>query len=243
MKRLFISFLIAGLPCTGLASAADPAPAAAPAAAPATAEPKSDEEKTFYALGLMLAMRGQLSQLTLSPTELSMLEAGIADEALGHTPKLDVYSWQPKIQTLANERVKAYRTATSATEKKKGKAYLETIAAKPGVRKTGTGLLMETIAEGSGAGPSPSESVRVKYTGKTVDGKVFDSSEMHGGTSTFRMQQLAKCWQEGLQFMKPGGKAKLYCPSDLAYGDEGHGSSILPGMTLVFDLELIEVVK
>jgi FKBP-type peptidyl-prolyl cis-trans isomerase FkpA len=243
MKRLVVPFVLSGL-AAGWVLAADPAPKPAGASS-TTADPKSEEDKTFYALGLFLAQRGQLASFALKPSELAMVQAGLTDGALGNTAKADLDAYLPKVQTLAQDRFAASRATTAVAEKKKSKEYLDKIAAKEGVKKVGSGLFIETITEGKGTGPVSGDNVKVNYRGTTIDGKEFDSSEKHGGPSTFRLDpaNLVKCWCEGLEYMKPGGKAKLYCPSDLGYGDTGHGPDIPPGAALVFELELIEVVK
>jgi FKBP-type peptidyl-prolyl cis-trans isomerase len=85
--------------------------------------------------------------------------------------------------------------------------------------------------------------VKVHYTGKLTDGTVFDSSVERGQPATFPLNQVIKCWTEGVAMMKVGGKAKLVCPSDIAYGDRGAPPKIKPGSTLVFDVELLEIMK
>jgi FKBP-type peptidyl-prolyl cis-trans isomerase len=224
MKRFFVSCVLAGLVAAGTACAADP-------------ELKTEDDKTFYALGLVIS--NQLATFKLTPAELEIVKAGITDGTLKKKALVELEAFGPKIKPLAEARMAAGATE----EKKKGKAFLETIAAKPNVKKTGSGLLMETITEGTGKSPAPSDKVKVNYKGTTIDGTVFDESAKHGGPATFQLDQVIKCWTEGLEFMKTGGKAKLYCPADIAYGDRGQGANIPPGATLVFEVELLEIVK
>jgi FKBP-type peptidyl-prolyl cis-trans isomerase FkpA len=241
MRGPHVPLILAALVCPGLAAAADPPPKPAGSAA---ALPKTEEDKTFYALGLFLASRGQLASFKLTPAELAMVQAGVADGASGHAAKIDLQSYLPKVQAVATERVAATQSALAVAEKKKGKEFLDAVASKEGVRKTGTGLLIETIADGSGSTPSPTDTVKVNYRGTTIDGKEFDASEKRGGPATFNLDgSLIACWKEAFQFIKPGGKAKIYCPSDIAYGDAGRGADIPPGATLVFEVELVEIVK
>ena len=127
-------------------------------------------------------------------------------------------------------------------EKQKGQAYLEQAASQPGAKKTASGLVYVAVTEGSGANPTPADRVKVHYTGKLVDGAVFDSSIRRGQPATFGLNQIIPCWQEALQLMKPGGKARIVSPSNLAYGDSGAPPSIPPGATLDFDIELLEVL-
>ena len=129
-----------------------------------------------------------------------------------------------------------------AQEKQNGQAYLDKAAAQPGAKRTASGLLYIPIAEGSGASPTPADRVKVHYTGKLIDGTVFDSSVRRGQPATFGLNQIIACWQEGLQLMKAGGKARIVSPSKLAYGDGGAPPDIPPGATLDFDIELLEVL-
>jgi len=227
MKRFFVCCVLAGFVATGTACAADPELK--------TPELKTDDDKTIYALGLVLA--NQLGPFRLTPAELELVKAGLTDGTLKKKALVEVEAFGPKIKPLADAR----QAAGAVDEKKKGKAYLETIAAKPGIKKTGSGLLYETVAEGTGKSPTATDKVKVNYKGTLIDGTVFDASEKHGGPSTFGLDQVYKCWTEGLQLMKTGGKAKLYCPSDIAAGDRGQGA-VPAGATLVFEVELLEIV-
>jgi len=96
---------------------------------------------------------------------------------------------------------------------------------------------------GKGDSPKPVDTVKVHYKGTLPDGREFDSSYKRNSPAEFRLDGVIKCWTEGLQKMKPGGKAQLVCPPNLAYGDSGAGELILPGATLVFDVELLEIKK
>ena len=208
-------------------------------AAPVVADPelKTEDDKTLYAIGLVFSK--QIAAFKLTPAELAMLQSGLADGALGKTPKVNLDEYGPKIQPMVMQRM----SAGAAEEKKKGKEYLAKIGEKPGIKKTGTGLLMETVAQGTGESPKTGDNVKVNYKGTLIDGTVFDESAKYGGPSTFKLGPgLVACWNEALTFMKVGGKAKLYCPPELAYGDRANGQ-IPAGATLVFDLELLEIVK
>jgi len=224
MKRQLALFVLAAVVSAGAARAADP-------------ELKSEDDKTIYALGLVLAQ--QLAAFKFTPAELAILDSGLADGFGGKTPKVELETYGPKIQPLGKQRL----AAGAVEEKKKGEAYLATVAAKQGVKKLGDGLLMETVTEGTGASPAPGDNVKVNYKGTLIDGKVFDASEKHGGPQTMKLDnKVIKCWSQGMQFMKVGGKAKLYCPTDLAYGDRGQGE-IPPGAALIFEVELVDIVK
>jgi FKBP-type peptidyl-prolyl cis-trans isomerase FkpA len=226
MKRYVATFALASIVAAGTARAADP-------------ELKTDDDKTFYALGLVLA--NQLAPFKMTAEELAIVEAGLTDGSLKKPPKVDVEAFGPKIKPLADART----AAVAGDEKKKGKAYLDTIAAKPGIKKTESGLLMETVKEGTGKSPISSDKVKVNYKGTLIDGTVFDESAKHGGPYEVTVDgqpPIIKCWNEALTRMKVGGKAKIYCPSEIAYGDRANGQ-IPAGATLVFDLEVVEIAK
>ena len=143
------------------------------------------------------------------------------------------------ISALAQQRM-----AASASEEKKGsEPFLAKAAGEKGAKKTPSGLIYTEAKPGNGDSPKATDTVKVHYTGKLTDGTVFDSSVGRGEPATFPLSGVIKCWTEGLQMMKVGGKATLVCPSDIAYGDQGRPPQIKPGATLVFEVELLEVVK
>lgn len=232
MRRTLATCLLVAFAAVGAVWAADP-------------ELKTDDDKTIYAIGLFLAQRNQLGAFAFTPAEVEVLKAGVSDGALGVTPKIDLQSYMPKVQAMAQKRITATQTATAAAEKKKGKEYMDKItAAKPGIKKIPSGVLMDITAEGTGKNPVPTDRVKVNYKGTTIDGHVFDSSEKHGGPyETVVNGDIIKCWTDALVYLKPGGKATVYCPPDTAYGDQGRGAEIPPGATLIFDLELVEIVQ
>ena len=127
-------------------------------------------------------------------------------------------------------------------EKKKADAYKEAAAKEPGAVKTPSGLIFRTLRPGDGPSPKATSVVKVHYEGTFIDGAVFDSSIQRGEPAEFPLDGVIKCWTEGLQRMKVGEKAKLVCPPGIAYGDRG-SSSIPPGSTLVFEVELLQIVK
>ena len=120
---------------------------------------------------------------------------------------------------------------------------LQTSAAELKVSKTASGLLITPLKEGTGASPKSSDTVKVHYRGVLADGKEFDSSYGRGQPATFPLNRVIPCWTEGVQAMKVGGKAKLVCPSKLAYGSQGIPGTIPPDATLIFEVELLEIVK
>lgn len=230
-------------------STAPKAPAAkSPAAAPpATTAPKSvpapkaaapvletDEERTVYALGLQ--MYRSLAQFDLSPAEMELFQRALSDAAAGK-PAVDVNEWAPKLQPFSQVR------SARVTEKQKAasKAYLAKAAAEPGALRTESGLIYMDIRPGTGASPKASDSVKVNYRGTLIDGTEFDSSYRRNQPAQFPLSGVIRCWTEGVQKMQVGGKARLVCPSEIAYGDNGHPPAIPGGATLIFEIELLEI--
>ena len=106
---------------------------------------------------------------------------------------------------------------------------------------TPSGLIFKSLREGHGASPSATDTVKVNYRGTFPDGREFDSSYARNEPASFPLNHVIKCWTEGVQRMKPGGKAQLVCPPQIAYGERGAGGTIPPGATLNFEIELLEV--
>jgi FKBP-type peptidyl-prolyl cis-trans isomerase FkpA len=202
----------------------------------AAGEPKTDDQKTLYAVGLVMAR--QLGVFELTPDELDYVKQGLTDGATGKTPLVDMEAYKPKIQKMAVARRDAQGEKLAA----QSRGYLEKAAKEKGAVKTASGLVYVPLKEGKGANPASTDAVKVNYRGTFLDGKEFDSSYTAGKPAEFKLNQVIKCWTEGVQMMKPGGKAKLVCPPEIAYGERGSGA--IPGnATLVFEVELVEVSK
>jgi FKBP-type peptidyl-prolyl cis-trans isomerase FkpA/FKBP-type peptidyl-prolyl cis-trans isomerase FklB len=202
----------------------------------AAQELKSDDDKALYAIGVALADR--LAPFALSAAELELVKAGLDDAVLGRERKADPREQMPQIQQLRTARA----ATVAAAEKKSGDAYLAKAAAASGARKTDSGLVMTTLKPGTGPSPKATDKVKVHYHGTLVDGSVFDSSVQRGQPATFPLNGVIKCWTEGVQLMKVGGRSRLVCPAELAYGERGAPPRIKPGATLIFEVELLEIV-
>jgi len=219
------------LPAILMAQAPPPRP---PAAAPASSKaPMTDDEKTIYAIGLSVAR--SLSQFDLTPAELDLVRQALADNAAGK-PAVDLNTWGPKIQPLGQAR----SARVAGREKTSSAAYLAKAAAEPGAVKTDSGLIYREVKAGTGESPKATDTVKVHYRGTLVNGTEFDSSYARNEPAQFPLNGVIKCWTEGVQKMKVGGKSTLVCPSDLAYGDQGR-PSIPGGATLIFEVELLEI--
>jgi len=222
--RLLV-LLVALLPATALAQAPP---------AQGSGAPQSDDEKTLYAVGLI--MERSLRQFDLSPSELEIVRRAIADAQAGK-PAVDINEWGPKIQTLVNAR----GARITAREKESSAAYLAKAAAEAGAIKTESGIVYKETAAGTGASPTPADRVKAHYRGTLINGTEFDSSYARNEPAEFPLGGVIRCWTEGVQKMKVGGKARLVCPSDLAYGDRGN-EAIPGGAALVFEIELLDIV-
>ena len=148
-------------------------------------------------------------------------------------------TYGPKIAELGQSRVSAVRDQQVGL----GKAFEAEAAAEEGAMKTASGAIVIPINAGTGPMPTAADTVKVHYHGTLIDGSVFDSSVDRDTPATFPLNGVIKCWTEGLQKIKVGGKARLVCPADVAYGDRGSPPRIKPGSTLVFEVELLEIVK
>ena len=216
---------------------------AARAQNPAALESKSantvvnDEEKTLYALGVLLGRN--VAAFKLTPAEAKPVTNGFRDAVEGKKLQVEPEPFRQKIQELAAKR----QEADANKEKERSKAFLEIAAKEAGVEKTASGLLYKVIKAGAGASPKPEETVKVHYKGTLTDGKVFDSSIDRGQPAEFPLNGVIPCWTEGVQKMKVGGKSRLICPSAIAYGDRGSPPTIPGGATLVFEVELLDIVK
>jgi FKBP-type peptidyl-prolyl cis-trans isomerase len=201
------------------------------------ADPKleTEDDKTIYALGVLLS--DSLKAYNLSPAELEVLESGLMDGATGKEPKVNAQEYRQKLQQLAQSRA----AAIAEKEKKDAVSFLEQAAKEKGAVKTESGLIYVEITPGTGDNPKETDRVKVHYHGTLRDGAVFDSSVERGSPATFPLNRVIKCWTEGVQKMKVGGKSKLICPSDIAYGDRGAPPKIKPGAPLVFEVELLSI--
>ncbi len=224
----------AGRGAAGRGAAAAPKPAAPPAPPPLT----TDEEKTVYALGLAISQ--SLAQFSLTPPEVEIVKRAISDSAAGK-PELELKEWGPKIQPMMNTRSTARAAAEAEKQKAPSAAYLVKAAAEAGAIKTESGLVYRELTPGTGASPKATDTVKVQYRGTLIDGTEFDSSYKRNQPAQFPLNGVIKCWTEGVQRMKVGGKSTLVCPSDIAYGNAGHPPTIPGGAALIFEIELLEI--
>ncbi len=200
------------------------------------AEPPAmtEEQKTLYAIGLSVSR--SLSVFNLTPAEFELVKQGLTDAQTGKKSSLELTTYTSKIQELAKTR----RKVSGEKQVAAGKDFLEKAAKEKGASKTLSGMVYTSLVEGKGESPKAADVVKVNYRGTLINGEEFDSSYKRGKPLEFKLDNVIKCWIEGVQKMKPGGKAKMVCPPDLAYGENGAGEMILPGATLAFEVELLE---
>ena len=199
--------------------------------------PLTEDQKTLYALGVLMSQ--SLTTFDLKPEELVQVQKGLSDGVGGVKSDIKAEEYIPKVQALQQARMAVVAEKAAAA----GVAFLDKASKEPGVTKTASGMLIKQTKPGTGASPAASDQVKVHYEGRLIDGKVFDSSIARGEPATFPLSGVIKCWTEGVQTMKVGGKAQLICPADLAYGPNGSPPTIPPQATLVFDVELLDIVK
>jgi FKBP-type peptidyl-prolyl cis-trans isomerase FkpA len=196
----------------------------------------TDDQKTLYALGLILGRN--VAGFNLTASELNTVKAGMTDAALGKKPQVELETFGPKVNQLRNKRM----SAKSEDEKKKGKAFEDKAAAEAGAERTPSGMVFKSLGGGSGEQPKNTDTVKVNYKGTLIDGTEFDSSYKRGQPATFGVNQVIPGWTEALQKMKVGSKWQLFIPSELAYGaSPPPGSQIGPNAVLIFDIELLNV--
>lgn len=205
-------------------------------AVPALNAADNEEDKTFYFLGTMISTN--LQSLSLSDAEADQVIAGLRDALAGESEDLDQAVYGPKLQAMTQERM----MAAAAKEMEAGQQYIEMMAAEDGAVQTDSGLVYLEIQAGDGAQPVAASQVRAHYKGTLRDGTVFDSSYQRGEPLQIGLNQVIPCWTEGIAMMKEGGKAKLTCPSDIAYGQRAQGA-IPANAALTFEVELVEVLE
>jgi FKBP-type peptidyl-prolyl cis-trans isomerase FkpA len=199
-------------------------------------EPKTEDQKTVYTLGVMVGR--SIGVFNLSPEELELVKAGLTDSVNKKKPVVATETYEPKVNELARTR----SVGAANAEKARAKSVIEAAAREPGAVKLPSGMVIRTTKPGSGPSPEASDQVKVHYQGTLTDGTVFDSSIKRKEPATFPLGGVIKCWTEGVQKMKVGEKALLTCPSELAYGDQGRPPTIPGGATLIFDVELLEIL-
>lgn len=200
-------------------------------------------DRLSYALGL--SMGNNFRNSGINEINVEDFSDGVAAVFAGSQPKMSYDEAKEVIRvffTDLEEKQKAEAAKMADVNKAAGDEFLAKNSTREEVITLPSGLQYEVIEEGNGAQPTASDQVEVHYTGRLIDGTVFDSSVDRGVPATFCVTQVIPGWVEALQLMKAGSKWRLYIPSSLAYGPQGAGSVIGPNATLIFDVELIKVI-
>lgn len=193
-------------------------------------------DKFSYSIGLGIGQN--LRGMGINELNVEDFAQAIKDVVTGSPTAIS----HKEAQTIVNEYFEKLEARINAENIEKGKAFLEENKKNPNVKVLPSGLQYEVIREGNGKQPKATDRVRCHYEGTLVDGTLFDSSIQRGEPAVFGVNQVIKGWVEALQLMSEGAKWKLYIPSDLAYGANGAGEMIPPHSTLIFEVELIEVL-
>jgi FKBP-type peptidyl-prolyl cis-trans isomerase len=206
-------------------------------------ELNTDAQKFGYAIGVDI---GKSLSPVKDEVDIDALIAGLDEALAGKEPRLndeDREKVKSEVTRKLQQKQVEERTAKAAAAKAAGEKFLAENGKREGVKTTESGLQYEILTEGTGATPKATDKVTVHYKGTLIDGTEFDSSYARGQPVTFPLGNVIPGWTEGLQLVKTGGKAKLYIPSSLGYGERGAGAKIGPNETLVFEVELIGIEK
>ena len=200
---------------------------------------ETDAEKFSYAFGTRI-IRSMMDQG--APLDADAFSMAVKDALSGSAPRLSPEAMEIAIRTAA-QKAGEKKQAMAGENLAKGKAFMAKNKAKKGVTTLPDGLQYEVLSAGTGAQPSADSTVKVHYTGKLIDGRQFDSSKTEGKPVTFPVNSVIPGWTEVLQLMKTGARWMVTIPPELAYGANGSGAVIGPNETLVFEIELLGIVK
>lgn len=200
-------------------------------------------DRISYALGLSMGNNFRASGI--QKIDVEDFGDGVAAVFEGRKPRMTYDEAKAEIQAFFTEMEKKQQeqaAAMATVNAEAGAKFMDENGKRAEVRTTASGLQYEVLTEGTGAMPTADDQVEVHYTGKLIDGTVFDSSVDRGQPATFGVTQVIPGWVEALQMMKAGSKWRLFIPSQLAYGPQGAGGVIGPNQTLIFDVELLRVL-
>ena len=221
------------------ACTSEPVPAAGAAgdSSGATAGvPETEEQMILNALGQALAQNVVGAGFT--PEDLAFVQRGLSDAVLEQDALVELSEYGPQIQAYMQERA----AGAAEGELAYATAFMEEQAGVEGAERTESGIIIQEMTAGTGATPTAEDTVQVHYHGTLRDGTVFDSSVDRGEPATFPLAGVIPCWTEGLQHIQVGGKSRLVCPPDLAYGPQGPPG--IPGNSaLMFEVELLDIVQ
>ena len=210
---------------------------AAPAAAPA---PVFTEQQILESFGWFVGKRLGLAELEFNKEQTDSVIKGLLTSATGKEAPYDLDKIGPQMDAFMQKKQEGYLTKLRNQNLGEAKAFFEKLKGNKNVLELPSGLRYEIVQPGTGAFPTPTDTVKVHYTGKLINDTVFDSSVPRGEPVEFQLNKVIPGWTEGLQKINQGGKIRLYIPPSLAYGDSGQGA-IPPSSTLIFDVELLSI--
>ena len=202
-------------------------------------ELKTDKDKLSYIFGVQVGQGLRAEGVEL---EMDAFTAGIQDMLAGNEPQIGQATAE-KLVSAYQEKKQLEIAEISAKKQNESSTFLANNAKNDGFVVTASGLQYKIVEKGEGKSPTSEDKVIAHYTGKLLDGTVFDSSHDRGEPATFPVSGVIKVWQEALPMMKEGGKWQIVVPANLAYGDRGVGNLIGPNETLIFDIELVSISK
>ncbi|MAO28654.1 MAG: peptidylprolyl isomerase [Alteromonas sp.] len=197
------------------------------------------ETQASYGIGFQMGQ--QLQSNPFEGLAIDAVVAGLKDAFGGQAPQVDNDTLRDEFGEI-HKRMQAEKEEASKAVIEEGAKFLEENAKRDGITVTESGLQYEVVAKGDGEKPVPASTVRVHYHGTLIDGTTFDSSYERGQPAEFPVGGVIKGWTEALQLMEVGAKYRLYVPHELAYGDQGAGAAIAPYSTLIFDVELLDIL-
>ena len=196
----------------------------------------NDLDKISYALGMNMGNSFRASGI--KELNIKNFTQAIEDVLTGNSLEISY----DEAKQLMNDFFAKLQEEKLFLNKKAGEEFLRIIKERPGVKTTASGIQYEVLKDGTGEKPKATDNVKVHYEGKLIDGQIFDSSIQRGEPASFGLNQVIPGWTEALQLMPVGSKYRIYIPSELAYGERGAGEMIEPNSTLVFDVELLDIV-
>jgi FKBP-type peptidyl-prolyl cis-trans isomerase FklB len=235
-KLLIVLFCFVSTAAFAQGTAKKPAATARkPVAKPSPAALKNQADSFSYAIGVSIA--NFYREQGITGINSSLVTKALTDCKNGK-PALD----DGQVNSIIMAYMQQKRSEKSAGTRKAGEAFLAENKNKPGVVTTSSGLQYMILKEGNGPKPTAADQVKVHYHGTLIDGTVFDSSVQRGEPIVFPLSNVIPGWVEAIQLMPVGSKWRLFVPSNLAYGDNDAGPVIKAGSTLIFDVELLEIV-
>ena len=203
----------------------------------ATVQDPAERNKMLYSLGFLLGDNLKKQLILDNEDDYKALSQGMRDSLLNKKSQTELEAYKPQIIEKYQKDAEIINQKRQAAQQE----YMDNFKKEKGVKTLDNGAMIKLSRKGKGKSPKADSTVKVNYEGTLIDGTKFDSSYDRGEAATFKLTDVVPCWTKAIQYMKPGSKAKIVCPADTAYGNRPLGP-IAPNSTLVFNVELIEVL-